>query len=315
MKERMVGILRGQWPRSWANLKLKSRIYPWTFRGMVLKQIHSVRDSYVVRMVDKFEARNLSREQSKSVALPKLFQVTSDVSELNPNLWPEEFVIKPSHGSGALVLVSKSRRPGLKYDIQLDSFKWNYGYWGMLRQDMDLSALKKLGEMWLKSNYEYWRPKTPEWAYGRVVPKLLVEELIVNSDGTPATEVRFHCFKGRVHIARITETITLNKFNWTLDRSGIVLRASVVRRTEGEPHLAPIPTNWDEAVKEAEKLSTGFDYVRVDLYATNNKIFFSEYTPYPFGGNQDFRPRILSRRLAKIWRSGKDFPLPHQVYK
>lgn len=313
-KTRIIGLLRGHWPKWWAEFRLKLWIRPWTFRGMVLKQIASERNSTIVRMVDKFEARNLCQEKSTTVLMPKLSQVTNDPYELNPELWPEEFVIKPSHGSGALVIVTKEKRPGLRYEIDLDTLDWNRGAWGMLSSELDLATLIALGKLWLSSNFEYWRPKTPEWAYGQVEPKIIVEELIAGSDGSPVIELRFHCFHGRVHITRITSVHSSQKENWTLDRSATIIQAPIGSQIESKTKSAPIPVNWDEAVIEAEKLSQGYDYVRIDLYATENGIYFSEFTPYPFGGIHDFRPRTLSWRLAKIWRTGKDLPLPKKVY-
>jgi len=307
-------LLRGHWPKWWAELLLKIRIRPWTFRGMVLKQIATKRDADIVRMVDKFEARNLCQEKSKTVLLPKLYQIASNPQELNHELWPAEFVIKPTHGSGAFVIVTKEIRPGLRYEIDLNKFEWNRGGWGMLSSEMNLSVIRTLGDLWLKSNFEYWRPKIPEWAYGKVTPKILVEELILNVDGSPVIELRFHCLHGRVRIARITTVHSSQKENWTLDRSGIVIQAPIGRQSEGIAQIAPIPENWDQAVTEAEKLSQGFDYVRIDLFATANGIYFSEFTPYPFGGIHDFRPRSLSWRLAKIWRTGQNLPLPKKVY-
>jgi hypothetical protein len=44
------------------------------------------------------------------------------------------------------------------------------------------------------------------------------------------------------------------------------------------------PKNLKQMIKIAKNLSEGFNFVRVDLYDTGNKIWFGELTFTPFGG-------------------------------
>ncbi len=52
----------------------------------------------------------------------------------------------------------------------------------------------------------------------------------------------------------------------------------------------------------AKKLSNPFDYVRVDLYSINNKIYFGELTHYPTSGSAIVNPQSFDFKLGKYWK-------------
>ena len=51
----------------------------------------------------------------------------------------------------------------------------------------------------------------------------------------------------------------------------------------------------------SEILSKKFDFVRVDLYEINNKIYFGEYTFAPGGTNKLFKPIKYEYEIGKKW--------------
>ena len=58
-------------------------------------------------------------------------------------------------------------------------------------------------------------------------------------------------------------------------------------------------------VEIAEKLSSSFPYVRVDLYRLNDgSIRFGEMTFTPAGGGQNYNPRSTDYELGKLWKMG-----------
>lgn len=62
-----------------------------------------------------------------------------------------------------------------------------------------------------------------------------------------------------------------------------------------KPHLhskvkATKPNNWEELVGIAKKLATPFPFVRIDLYDVNGKVYISEFTFIPTGGNMQLEP-------------------------
>ena len=66
---------------------------------------------------------------------------------------------------------------------------------------------------------------------------------------------------------------------------------------EPYPYEIKKPDNFDEMKKLAEKLSSHFPFVRVDLYDSHGKIYFSELTFLPTGGYM----RIQPPEILKEW--------------
>ena len=50
------------------------------------------------------------------------------------------------------------------------------------------------------------------------------------------------------------------------------------------------PSQFDKMIEIATILSEGIDFVRIDLYEINNRVYFSEITFYPASGFLPFNP-------------------------
>jgi hypothetical protein len=70
----------------------------------------------------------------------------------------------------------------------------------------------------------------------------------------------------------------------------------------------PLPAGFPRMRELAERLASGFDFVRVDLYALGDRIVVGELTHYPTGGNKSFDPPEWDARLGALWprRNGAD---------
>lgn len=66
------------------------------------------------------------------------------------------------------------------------------------------------------------------------------------------------------------------------------------------------PSNFDQMVQIAKKLSEDFPFVRVDLYDSFGKIYISELTFVPTGGYMKLTPESV----LKEW--GEWLTLPHK---
>ena len=59
------------------------------------------------------------------------------------------------------------------------------------------------------------------------------------------------------------------------------------------------PNMYNHALNIAVKLSQEFDFIRVDLYLLDNKIYFGELTNIPGNGTEKFKPKKLDFELGK----------------
>lgn len=60
------------------------------------------------------------------------------------------------------------------------------------------------------------------------------------------------------------------------------------------------PEVLEELLNVAAKLSQDFPYVRVDLYISNNQIYFGELTFRPYGGFMKFVPESFDLEMGNL---------------
>ncbi|WP_308412668.1 ATP-grasp fold amidoligase family protein, partial [Vibrio parahaemolyticus] len=61
------------------------------------------------------------------------------------------------------------------------------------------------------------------------------------------------------------------------------------------------PDNLNEMLEVAKKLSEDFDYIRVDLYSVQGKVYFGELTQTHGNGTEDFKPSFVDREWGDYW--------------
>ena len=62
------------------------------------------------------------------------------------------------------------------------------------------------------------------------------------------------------------------------------------------------PKKWQEMVQVVKTLSNGFPQVRVDLYYTNEKIYFGELTFTTESGFGKFTPSEIDYKIGDLWK-------------
>jgi hypothetical protein len=145
---------------------------------------------------------------------------------------------------------------------------------------------------WLKENF-YWAMR--EGYYYDIKPQVLIEGLI---DDEPL-DYRFWCFGGNVELIQIdNNTHTLISF---YDREWNRL-AIILRDTGGVEADFDRPSNLDEMIHVASRLSCGFDFVRVDLYCVSGKTYAGEMTFMPSGGMFRFKPEYWETFFGEKWK-------------
>ena len=228
---------------------------------------------------DKYAVRNYVKEKiGEEFLIPLVFQ-SYNVSDVIPSNFPEyAFIIKTNHDSSGGIIVKD------KYTVS----------WRKINE-----ALKKL----LKKNYYY---ASKEWQYKNIKPCILAEKLLVSSDGDIPFDYKFHCFHGQVEIIQVdidrytnhkrnlyNVTWELLPFTWSIWKNNMPLWTN--RKEIKRPKML------DEMIIAAQRLSTDFKYVRIDLYELNNTIYFGEMTFHHGGGLEIIHPRewdtILGNKL------------------
>lgn len=211
---------------------------------------------------DKYRSREfvierLGKEAGEKILVPLLF-VTGNPEEIPFGDLPEEYIIKPNHGSGSTIIVD-SLRPAYPDRIIPKCRKW---------------LVKIYGQSKL------------EWAYSQIKPLIMIERLLKDRIGRFASDFKFHVFGGKVEWVFVMhdrfEVPSTARYDRNFKRMANSAEGLAVAQD------IPKPDNFEEMVEIAEKLALSLDYLRVDLYNVDGDIFFGEFTVYPASGLNRF---------------------------
>jgi hypothetical protein len=265
---------------------------PRTFTEKVRYKMLRDHRMLLVTFADKAAVRDYVASHVGAEYLPRAFGIVSDPEQLRELELPTSYVVKPTHGSGAAIVVS----PNGSEDQTLPPAVWGWVYRHVRPSAVTVDALVDIARVWMTKLYG--QGPNREWAYGRVKPAVIVEEMLVAPGGIP-DDYKFFVFHGRcryiqVDAGRFDErTQDFYDADWQhLPMSGGPAWATPPRAR---------PERLDEMISIAERLGAETDFVRVDLYALPDRIVFGELTSYPAGGDSPFEPESFNAEFGSHW--------------
>ena len=224
-------------------------------------------DPRFTNMADKLSVRGYVRDKVGDQHLVKLLWHGTRAERIPFDALPLNFVIKASHGSGHVLRI---------------------------RGAADRDEVVRDASAWLVANY-YWRYR--EFQYFHIPPRLLVEEFLENADGAEALIHRFWCFHGTprlVNLGNFTRSMSpFYDLEWN--------RIDLVLKHRAPPPPIEKPRNFDQMITIAARLAEGLDFVRVDLFNVDGKIYFNELTFTPAAGKLHFSPTDWDVTLGCMW--------------
>jgi len=272
---------------------------PSTFNEKVRYKMLRDHRPLLVTFADKVAVRVYVAEAVGAHYLPAAYALLDEPRDLVGLELPESFVVKPTHGSGAVVVVS----PRAPADAKLPELggAWIYAH---VRPDAaDREHLARVGAEWLEQLYG--QGPNREWAYGPVPRRLIVEELLTGPDGGIPDDYKLFVFNQRCRYIQV-------------DTGRFGGRTQDFYRPDwehvpmsGGPPWAPTPQlppdRLAEMIDLAERLSAQTDFVRVDLYVLPDRIVVGELTSYPAGGHSPFIPESFNAEFGTLWTVPKRY--------
>lgn len=205
------------------------------------------------RCTDKYAVRSYVEEKGLGdILIPLVGGPWINASDIDIDSLPERFVLKATHGCEMNYICKDKSR--------LD------------RNDL----LNKAGQ-WLKEDY----PRACIEPHYKLVPHRLYSEEFVGGLGD-VIDYKFHCINGEPAFVLTCSNredslkLSLYDLDWN-PISGLQGAMRNERKIER-------PKNLKEMLEVAKTLSSDFDFVRVDLYEADEKIFFGELTFSPACG-------------------------------
>lgn len=252
----------GKWPNL-RNPKTYNEKIQWL-------KLHDRNPNYI-SMVDKYEAKKYIANIVGDEYLIKTLGVWSRWNEIDFSLLPSKFVLKTTHDSGGVVVVTN-------------------------KKTMDYNAAKDKIEKSLKHNFYY---SGREWPYKGVHPRIIAEEYIEDDKTKELRDYKFFIFNGKSRIMFVAsdrqkkdEETKFDFFdmdyNWLPIKNG--------HPNSKEPPKKPAKFELMKSL--SEKLGVGFRHIRVDFYEANDKVYVGELTFYHWSGLVAFEPEKWDRTLG-----------------
>ena len=252
------------------HLNLKN---PKSFNEKIIWKKINDRNPLLPVTADKYQVRSylqevLGEEKAEEICIPLLY-VTDKPETIPFDKLLSSFIVKPNHASGRNIIVEN-------------------GYF-------DKKEIIKTCRRWLNTPYGL---EKLEWAYQPIKRKIIIEELLYDEDGNVPKRFKFHIFHGKCKLVRVffdKKHVSSSHFNekWNF------LPVKMSTLPQG-PKIRK-PKNYKSMLALAEKIAEPFDYIRVDLYNLNGKIYFGELTHYPNSGRGRFEPNSFDFELGKYW--------------
>lgn len=218
--------------------------------------------------VDKYKVREFIKNEIGEEYLIPLYAVYDDPDKINYQNLPSKFVIKLNTGSGYNIIVHDKKK---------------------INEKKIYFKLKK----WFKEDYAKMK-KEPQ--YKNVDKKILVEKYIEDKN-EKLLDYKFFCFNGKVKFLKIDyDRYKEHKVNFYDEKfNRINLKEGNLKNN---PFDIEKPDNFDKMIEICEKLSAKFDFVRIDLYNLDGKIYFGELTFTPAAGINPFKPLDKDLEIA-----------------
>lgn len=220
---------------------------------------------------DKIAVRDYVKTVIGEEYLIPIYGVWEKFDEIDFKNLPNKFILKTNHGSATNIIVNDKRK-------------------------IDIKKVKRKMNNFLNDDFAYYGF---ELHYSGIKPLIFAEELLDFGDSN-IEDYKFLCFDGKIHYFWVDFNRNTNHkrnmydLEWNLLEWNQWHYGNYTKKIEK-------PKNFDEMIEIVQKLSAGFDHVRVDLYNINGKIYFGELTFTNGGGYEPIYPREMDYELGKLW--------------
>jgi hypothetical protein len=259
---------------------------PKTFNEHIQAYTLRSRDPLLPIVADKIAVRDYLTARVGSQYLVPVLGVWDCPAEVPLDTLQRPCVIKPTASSGMVAIL----RVG---------------------EQIDQAALRKRMGRWQRNDYSKLHR---EWFYAGLDNRLMAEVMLQGEKGELPADYKVYVIGGSVRFIQVDRgrfkqhTRNLYSTQWDL---------LPVRLTLENHGVDERPDCLSEMISIAEKLADEFEFLRVDYYWVNDKLYIGELTNTPGAGFETFIPNSYAVELGSYWVIGqkgkgpaKD--LPHQ---
>jgi len=204
-------------------------------------------------LADKYKVRDYIKSKGLESLLTPLLGVYDCFNDIDFNKLPNRFALKMNCFAGMnYICTDKSK--------------------------IDLQALRNTVNSWTHKKHA----SQSERHYNLIEPKIVCEEFIDDGSGFFPTDYKFICLHGKVVCILACTGRETGKAHYSPYSPDWGPLPEYNRKNGNFDYLNP-PSNLNDMINVAEKLSSDFEMIRVDLYSNGNRIWFGELTLTPAG--------------------------------
>lgn len=235
--------------------------------------LHSLPE-LATRCTDKWEARQyVASKGLAEILIPVFGSAVSAAEEVDFRAFPDQFVLKATHGCGMNYICRE--KTALNYNECLTA----------LRQ-------------WLNTTYGTF---SVEPHYRSIPPRVYCEAFLADSEDL--VDYKIHCINGQpsfILVCSKREGSFVKMDIFDLDWNWLDAVQRYNGHVPGDGNV-PKPKRLEQMLQIARILSADFDFVRVDLYEVNGKVYFGELTFTPANGVfQSYKQDLLISEGKKL---------------
>jgi len=267
---------------------------PQSFNEKVLwKKIYD-KNPLLPIVSDKYRVRDyirdvLGEKEAEKILVPLLY-ATANPESIPFDTLPEEYIIKPNHACEMSIFaedVEQQRR----YTI-IDGHNTATLFDCKAARDEIVRVCKS----WLLTPYGF---SQHEWAYQKIKRKIVIEKLLRDSEGKIPDDYMIFIFHEKCQLIQVFYDKFIGK---SLSFYTPGWKYINVRGRTRQADCKKKPENLKSMIDIAELLAKPFDFIRVDLYLIDNRIYFGELTNYPTSGLLKYNPASFDFELGSKWK-------------
>ena len=252
--------------KSWKKIKYHRRLkrqfrkihgYSLSFRNprSLSEKVHWIKRycdlEPLSQFVDKYRVRTFVKKRIGHHYIIPMIGIYNRVEDIDFDALPDRFALKATHGCGWNILVND-------------------------KSSMDREAIRNQFNDWLNRSFY---DNTREANYRNMKGRILIEALL-GSPHDSLNDYKFYCCNGVPLGAHVDIDRFGNHQYRIFDAEWNEFEKKNPAESATIPQI-PRPEKLEEMLEVCRRLSSGFPYVRVDLYYTSNKIYFGELTFTP----------------------------------
>ncbi|WP_263576719.1 ATP-grasp fold amidoligase family protein [Acinetobacter pseudolwoffii] len=288
MKKKFKFIIRSLYRLLPTSLRIKIgyfRVYkkwpntshPKAFNEKVLARIIHDKNELYPMLADKYLVRDFIEKNIDSDVLIPLIAVTEKPSDLLEIQDWSNCVFKPNHGAGMVKIFDENPNFNLK------------------------KATVELADTWLKLDFS---KVCDEWHYSKIKPLILVEKKITKDSEIPR-DYKFHCFKQKNSSFKYVLQLVDGRFgeesrgyyNNSFEECSWHHGAGKHTLSNDEQRFLPTMLEFNQKILNVIDIN----YLRIDWYLVDGKIYFGELTVTPGAGRTNEFGGSLEEIMGSYW--------------